>query len=262
VAIKTFEVHNIDSLLDGVRKTFTSFEQAVVWFRGHSNADFKLQSTVHRKGIPPNVEHNLASMLIQKARLRYSSCPDQRDLAGWLSLMRHYGLATRLLDWTESPLNAAFFAVGYDDEVKGPADIWALSPCDLNKLFGKVERTMFDMSSPMVERVLGGAFYDCVAESVFAVHSAEIDMRMLLQQSRFTIHGLVTPLQELPEADQFLVRFIVPEAVRRHLSLELLFAGLRLSNIFPDLGNLAIDLERQLFGELIATPTALRTTID
>ena len=43
----------------------------------------------------------------------------------WLSLMRHYGIPTRLLDWTHSFLVAAYFAVDDADKARDCA-IWAL----------------------------------------------------------------------------------------------------------------------------------------
>ncbi|GJM24414.1 MAG: hypothetical protein DHS20C16_08290 [Phycisphaerae bacterium] len=48
----------------------------------------------------------------------------------WLILMQHNGVPTRLLDWSESPLVALFFAVSQDEKVDG--ELWAMFPPSLN----------------------------------------------------------------------------------------------------------------------------------
>lgn len=81
--------------------------------------------------VPHHTERNMAARFVAKAPARRGPCPDDDDLAGWLALMQHYRLPTRLLDWTELPLVAMFFAVC---ELSDDGTLWMLNPYALNKV--------------------------------------------------------------------------------------------------------------------------------
>ncbi len=124
-------VSTIEELVAGLAKYYEPGEE--VWFRGHSNAGWKLLPSIARE---PN--RVLAERALIK-RFQQNAVPFLTHRPGsewdWLLLMQHYGAPTRLLDWTESPLVGLYFAVHsavVSDEADGA--LWCLSPHRLNKL--------------------------------------------------------------------------------------------------------------------------------
>src|SRR5262245_54442277 len=80
-----------------------------VWFRGHSKAQYNLLPSLLRcDGLTKE------KLLFQKF-VQYSFGVFQRRTSDWETLfdMQHYGLPTRLLDWSNTLGIATFFAVNY-----------------------------------------------------------------------------------------------------------------------------------------------------
>lgn len=236
------EVTNVASLLETVRSVCKGFGRTVYWFRGHAQADWRLVPSVLRD-YATDSERNLMGRFRMAAPTRYEKCPEIDDIASWICLMQHFGLPTRLLDWTASLLAAAFFAVSYDPPRPGPAAIWVLVPSELNKASPHAADITFLIHGPEARPLLRIAFDGgAPVDTVLALLGQDVDLRMTVQQGAFTLHGNESPLELKAGADKFLAKMIIPEAAKAVFDDELWVLGVRRSGLFPDLGNLAKDL--------------------
>ena len=100
------------------------------WWRGCGDAKYRLIPSVHRRE-DTGYEMNVAHRFRLQGGSREANCPAREDLLEWLFLMQHSRCPTRLLDWSESPLVALFFAVcNPDDGIDGA--LWALDAGSFN----------------------------------------------------------------------------------------------------------------------------------
>ena len=105
------EVTDLRSLIDATEAAATAL-RGNVWWRGHSLEDWKLVPGVYRRGADAaRYERNLVARFFNAAHSRHPQCPPEGEWDSWLFLMQHSRLPTRLLDWTQSALVAAYFAV-------------------------------------------------------------------------------------------------------------------------------------------------------
>ena len=84
---------------------------------------------------------------------------------------------------------------------------------------------------------------------ILAVLTAQSDLRHMMQQSAFTIHGSDTPMDELQGAEGFLVRIRIPAASKTSFRQVLALYGVSRASLFPDLENLAKELASLKFYE-------------
>ncbi len=212
-----------------------------LWWRGHSNVGWELTAGVFRSDRGPLPESQNYSWFRQKAGSRYANCPHADDYAAWLFLMQHYRLRTRLLDWTESILTSTFFVVSEAPGADGA--LWGLSPFRLNERMGGDRGICWATRSPALDLVRQGFRGEPQTDQVVAVVAEERDPRMLAQLSAFTIHGSSKALEGYDNPTEYLARYTVPAAAKDTLYNDLWHLGIRRSTVFPDLENLARDLD-------------------
>jgi len=222
-------------------------QEGVSWWRGLADAGHELVPGVFRPNRGPDDERNLIGLFRLHAPTRYAGRLPE-NINSWLFFMQHYRLPTRLLDWTESVLVAAYFAACAQPEIDGA--VWALNPLLLNR--ETIGEPRFGVQGdpivrPLFEAATKGVIQAGVAE-VVAIVPDEVDLRMLVQLGRATIHNDRVPLEKRPSAGTYLKRLTIPSHVKAALRAELDWLGVRESNLFPDLEHLATELASRRFG--------------
>ncbi len=242
-----------------------------IWWRGQSKLYSLIPSAFrcsprHSSDRAFRVAEQKALLTFQQgAPAIYDKCPDADDYPRWLSLAQHYGLPTRLLDWTRSAIYGLWFAV--QDVTRDPDDddgaLWALDPLRLNAVADtRPPGAWKDMGLPGflaftagLQQKYEGLFRTPFkrlgdgshSPEVLAVIPDHIDLRMSVQGTGFTLHSTPDPLDEWCSSRQhqtspeWLWLFRIPSEGKQNLRHELDKCGITQVSVFPDLDHLAKD---------------------
>jgi hypothetical protein len=247
-------VKTLSALLESI-ETGLDQKPGTRWFRGCSDFNHALLPSLMRH---PDVSSGVASAAAMEERLtakfRQTSPPflgaPPDSKFDWMFLQQHYGVPTRLLDWTENPFIALYFALS-DRAQNGPPCIWVLDP---------LEWTRQALNNPTISRIpepqdsAARNFLDNLNDPVvpphypIALYSNHTNARIVAQRGTFTMFGVGTlPMERLPYARQCLQCFVIDEAVRAPLLGKLNAIGYTHSVVYPDLSGLGREI-KTLFG--------------
>ena len=222
------------------------------WYRGQQRKHWKLLPNVVREGCS---DRDTQDEIREEFAIRAPGVSGSESLPtnNWdlYFLMQHSGAPTRLLDWTESPLIALYFAVrdnpGYYDSA-----VWILDPYELNRrVIGKDE--VFAPSAaganPSDARKIAPWLPERWAKSRLpaypvAVFPTHIARRISSQKSCFTIHGAQAEgfAKFARGSKPCLVKLTIPAHSISNVQPELRRYGIDDTTIFPDLEGLGRSL--------------------
>ena len=209
-----------------------------LWYRGHGDASWKLVPGYYRSNMNVS-EHSLLIKFRQSATMLVDRQP--ADSFDWLFLMQHYGVPTRLLDWTESPLVALYFCVNSEPDKEGA--IWILKPPELNEIAniraknedGFIPSFQDDeLESYTIESLRTN---DRVRLSPLATIASRNNPRIQAQLGAFTIHHHEQdPIEDLGNREHA-QRILVSADAKTALKKELEILGFTRFQMFPELAS-------------------------
>jgi hypothetical protein len=187
-------------------------------FRGVSSIDFDLRPKLGRVGIETRNERRMFEFFCRDLALHLPDPPKSEwDL---LALAQHHGLPTRLLDWTENPLVAAFFACRSDLPSNGA--IYAAQIRDEVKSF---------LDSPFAVKEVQRFRPQCVTRRIAA------------QRGLFTVHPEpTTPLNVGDHGTIIVRRAAIPAHFKPKLLWNLSRYEVNQRSLFPDLDGLSAHI--------------------
>ncbi len=238
-----------------------------LWFRGHAATDWKLLPGLQRYDLVDPEAQELSAYYYFQVRapqlLRW--VPDEHDAWSWMVHMQHYGFPTRLLDWSERPLVALFFAL-YNLHGDADAVVWVLAPEMWNLAFkgldsiemapgdirhptwvnGFFQTVAANESPPMDDETVEQRRQAC--SSPMAVLAPQRNMRIYSQSGTFTVHGFdPRPLDEIADEAEFegLTRLVIPGDVKAKVRRHMLRNWIDETAVFPEAPSLCQKMVRE-----------------
>jgi len=219
-------------------------------FRGGPRASHALETSLQTGGFVPHEKHLLTSF--RKYALRNAVHGDW--VWNWLSLAKHHGLPTRLLDWSYSPYVAMHFATVDLRHYNEDASIWCIDFRKTNELLPKKLRDILDkddaniFTTEMLNRVATTleAFDDLSRHDfVLFFEPPSLDERIVNQFALFSLPSRPDLLLEtLLERNDAYRRVIIPAELKWEVRDKLDQANITERVLFPGLDGLSQWLKR------------------
>lgn len=226
-------------------------------FRGLSDKHYQLKTSLMRLGgeydkLEKHLLRNLRNYTVR------NSVPIKIDSVWeWLAIGQHYGLPTRLLDWTYSPYVALHFVTADLEKYDRDGVIWAVNfmaikdllPEDLKEIIDYEERNVFtvEMLSSVCTNIMELDTLTMGEEDfIVFLEPPSIDDRIVNQYALFSLMSNPKALMDdwLHQHSAYYYRVIIPAKLKWEIRDKLDQANINERILFPGLDGVTAWLKR------------------
>lgn len=259
--MKEVEIRSVAELIEQLNNLPNHF-----LYRGHANADWPLQSSLERiigskwsAGEAKQFEEDSLVQFQSKFHLydRENVKPDSK--LAWLSIMQHYGVPTRLLDFTESPYVALYFALeAYNpqtctDFAIFAFDYTAIMNCSIAHIssedgaFNETRFSVYQKQDEIFETVVDRFAYDIA----WIAEPKQLNARLDRQAGSFLLSGnrglrIQDVLDSEPYANVTMYKFRVAHELYTGIFSLLRKMNINSKSLYGDLDGLARSIRMQM----------------
>lgn len=222
--MKTFEIGSLEEYLQEVVK---GKSKNIALYRGQS-VDKPLLPVVARQN-PSKDSTKEEKRILQEFKNRTGLLAANHKLDtdwDWLSLAQHFGLKTRLLDWSSNPLVSLWFAF-YFDSSETNSIVWRFNVPQDSLILSNSSSSPFDRGGTKVFR------------------PSIIDRRLEAQNAWFTVHKFAVKnkkfvtLESNSRYGSYLTKYVIPKKKKEVILSGLDSFGINFSTIFPDINGIS-----------------------
>lgn len=285
------KIQNVSQFIEEIIKLTINNEnnsKDIFWFRGESSSEFEtplvpnayrvlsetLKHTKNKRFFSENIksiESNIDAEYYRKSFRYLKESKVQNNFVNRYFLMQHYGIQTRLLDWSENALISLYFAVSSNSEKDGR--IWILNPFELNnftfqKILGSEKsckkipslsenyrrKKLFNKEGKFRMKEISRRYLrmdflndESSEKSYFplAIFPPYLENRLQFQSGCFTLFGNeINGLLEI-ENSKVLNNLIIDRNNKQRILKELSILGINENSIYPGLDGLGKSLKNK-----------------
>lgn len=270
-------INSVEEYLNAVDNAFqrlcTTPGRCELWYRGQNELNQPSNPPARQWDLIPNIARpprNPLMEIIYLSKFKSYAIPFVQDLPSfpipngpaaywhWLFMMQHYGVPTRILDWSRDALTGLFFALDGRSSSDGRPDaaVWILNPVRLNEAFSfhsfvkpgyipNVDERVVDLYFGPNAEILGN-------KKPAAVIGPLNNPHIVAQRGIFTVfpHDReVIPLNLFSDASNYLLEICVAAGSISLISEQLERYGVTRFTLYPDITEVVREINLEVLEE-------------